>query len=178
MNIPSYLSNFDSSLDYILSNYTKEIPPFDIYGSSSISSYFSGYLHSTCDSIDYRILFDEVSFECLTVSNAVEKMLDIVENKIEQYIYDNFDRYNIQEAGEYIYSVITEKAYEITEDIITHQKDYELPLDQTALDNIINTVFMAIDLNNLYEIIDDILNQPVTMEEKLANIGMSQRDFL
>ena len=35
-----------------------------------------------------------------------------------------------------------------------------------------------IDIYCIDEIIDDILNAPVTMEEKLADVGMSIKDFL
>ena len=35
-----------------------------------------------------------------------------------------------------------------------------------------------IDIYCINEIIDDILNAPVTMEEKLADVGMSIKDFL
>ena len=43
---------------------------------------------------------------------------------------------------------------------------------------LIDVLFEAIDLNYFYEIIDDIPNQPITMEEKMADVGMSYKDFL
>ena len=111
----------------------------------------------------------------LTKDNVVEKMMKYVEEAIEKYIYDTFDRYYIQEYGSYVYSMLTEKAYEITEDIITNQDEYVIICDK---DKLIDILFEAIDLNYFYEIIDNIPNQPITMEEKLADVGMSYKDFL
>lgn len=113
----------------------------------------------------------------LTTDNVVDKVLDSIEDEIEDFIYNNFDRYYIQEAGECIYSVLTEKAYEITEKVITEQENYDLPSEQKMVEKIIEVAYNAINFTNMYEIIDDILNQPITMEEKLAEVGMSYKDF-
>lgn len=114
----------------------------------------------------------------LTIDNVVDKVLDSIEDEIEDFIYNNFDRYYIQEVGECIYSVLTEKAYEITEKVITEQENYDLPSEQKMIEEIIEVAYNAINFTNMYEIIDDILNQPITMEEKLAEVGMSYKDFL
>ena len=114
----------------------------------------------------------------LTTDNVVDKVLDSIEDEIEDFIYNNFDRYYIQEVGECIYSVLTEKAYEITEKVITEQENYDLPSEQKMIEEIIEVAYNAINFTNMYEIIDDILNQPITMEEKLAEVGMSYKDFL
>ena len=71
--------------------------------------------------------------------------------------------------------MLTEKAYEITEDIITNQNEYMIVCNESEL---IDVLFEAIDLNYFYEIIDDIPNQPITMEEKMAEVGISYKDFL
>ena len=102
-------------------------------------------------------------------------MIKYVEEAIEKYIYDTFDRYYIKEHDSYIYSMLIEKAYEITEDIITNQDEYMIACNESEL---IDILFEAIDFNYFYEIIDDIPNQPITMEEKMADAGMSYKDFL
>ena len=51
------------------------------------------------------------------------------------FIYNNFDRYYIQEVGECIYSVLTEKAYEIT-----HEAN-EIKDKTTVLLNLLNFLF-------------------------------------
>lgn len=132
-----------------------------------------------------QIFYDELinsdiyDISCLlTTDNVVDKVLDSIEDEIEDFIYNNFDRYYIQEAGECIYSVLTEKAYEITEKVITEQENYDLPSEQKMVEEIIEVAYNAINFTNMYKIIDDILNQPITMEEKLAEVGMSYKDFL
>lgn len=45
-------------------------------------------------------------------------------------------------------------------------------------DALIDVIFERINFSNVWSAIDDILNAPVTMEEKLRDIGMSEKDFL
>lgn len=147
-----------------------------IVSSSSSSSYTTiNYYYGNGDTIESFIIDEGYYPDELTKDNVVEKMMRYVEEAIEKYIYDTFDRYYIQEYGPYVYSMLTEKAYEITEDIITNQDEYMIICDK---DTLIDVLFEAIDLNYFYGIIDDIPNQPITMEEKMADVGMSYKDFL
>lgn len=139
------------------------------------SSTIINYYYGNEDTIESFVIDEGYYSEELTKDNVVEKMMKYVEEKIEEYIYDTFDRYYIKEYGSYVYSMLTEKAYEITEDIITNQDEYMIICDESEL---IDVLFEAIDLNYFYEIIDDIPNQPITMEEKMADVGMSYKDFL
>lgn len=145
--------------------------------SSSSSHTTINYYYGNGDTIESFII-DESYYpdvDELTKDNVVEKMMKYVEEAIEKYIYDTFDRYYIQEYGSYVYSMLTEKAYEITGDIITNQDEYVIICDK---DKLIDVLFEAIDLNYFYGIIDNIPNQPITMEEKMADVGMSYKDFL
>lgn len=145
--------------------------------SNSLSHTTIKYYYGNGDTIE-NFIIDESYYpdvDELTKDNVVEKMMKYVEEAIEKYIYDTFDRYYIQEYGSYVYSMLTEKAYEITEDIITNQDEYVIICDK---DKLIDVLFEAIDLNYFYGIIDDIPNQPITMEEKMADVGMSYKDFL
>lgn len=147
-----------------------------IVSSSSSSSYTTiNYYYGNGDTIESFIIDEGYYPDELTKDNVVEKMMRYVEEAIEKYIYDTFDRYYIQEYGSYVYSMLTEKAYEITEDIITNQDEYMIICDK---DTLIDVLFEAIDLNYFYGIIDDIPNQPITMEGKMADVGMSYKDFL
>lgn len=139
------------------------------------SSTIINYYYGNEDTIESFVIDEKYYPEELTKDNVIEKMMKYVEEKIEEYIYDTFDRYYIKEYGSYIYSMLTEKAYEITKDIITNQDEYMIICDESEL---IDVLFEAIDLNYFYEIIDDIPNQPITMEEKMADVGMSYKDFL
>lgn len=144
--------------------------------SATGSSYTTiNYYYGNGDTIESFVIDEGYYPDELTKDNVVEKMMKYVEEAIEKYIYDTFDRYYIKEHGPYVYSMLTEKAYEITEDIITNQDEYIIVCNESEL---IDVLFEAIDLNYFYEIIDDIPNQPITMEEKMADVGMSYKDFL
>lgn len=144
--------------------------------SATGSSYTTiNYYYGNEDTIESFVIDEGYYPDELTKDNVVEKMMKYVEEAIEKYIYDTFDRYYIKEHGPYVYSMLTEKAYEITEDIITNQDEYMIVCNESEL---IDVLFEAIDLNYFYEIIDDIPNQPITMEEKMADIGVSYKDFL
>lgn len=144
--------------------------------SATGSSYTTiNYYYGNGDTIESFVIDEGYYPDELTKDNVVEKMMKYVEEAIEKYIYDTFDRYYIKEHGPYVYSMLTEKAYDIVEDIITNQDEYMIVCNESEL---IDVLFEAIDLNYFYEIIDDIPNQPITMEEKMADVGMSYKDFL
>lgn len=145
--------------------------------SATDSSYttINYYYYGNGDTIESFVIDEGYYPDELTKDNVVEKMMKYVEEAIEKYIYDTFDRYYIKEHGPYVYSMLTEKAYDIVEDIITNQDEYMIVCNESEL---IDVLFEAIDLNYFYEIIDDIPNQPITMEEKMADAGMSYKDFL
>lgn len=144
--------------------------------SATGSSYTTiNYYYGNGDTIESFVIDEGYYPDELTKDNVVEKMMKYVEEAIEKYIYDTFDRYYIKEHGPYVYSMLTEKAYDIVEDIITNQDEYMIVCNESEL---IDVLFEAIDLNYFYEIIDDIPNQPITMEEKMADAGMSYKDFL
>ena len=105
-------------------------------------------------------------------------IVDNVENKILDYIYEK-DKYFIQDTGSYIYSLIDDKIYEFSQSIIQEmlKDNYILPYGKTE-DDVISEIISFIDMSIIYEAIDEILNAPITMEEKLAEVGMSIKDFI
>jgi len=112
----------------------------------------------------------------LTVANISKtNLISISEERLIEYIEMNFSREYIRESGSYIYQVIHEKAYELIVKTLDDHKDDYLYEDTDAL---AEAIFEQMDFEYVYDIIDNILEQPVTMEEKLADIGMSQKDFL
>ena len=78
----------------------------------------------------------------------------------------------------YIYNVADEKAYDLLCNYIDElHEDYDFE-EEYDVDNYAKKYYGDIDIYCINEIIDDILNAPVTMEEKLADVGMSIKDFL
>ena len=122
--------------------------------------------------------------EVITFEKELESrnIIDEVENLLKDYVLEHFNRYDIQEMGSCIYNVADEKAYDLLCNYINelHENYYfdEEYDEEYDVDNYAEKYYRDIDIYCIDEIIDDILNAPVTMEEKLADIGMSIKDFL
>ena len=97
------------------------------------------------------------------------------EERLENYIEDHCDRYIVNEYGSHIYQMIQEKAYDIASEVVEEAKE---EYDIQDEDEIIETIVKAIDFDSIYDLVEDILHAPITMEEKLADVGMSISDFL
>lgn len=109
-------------------------------------------------------------------------IIDEVENLLKDYVLEHFNKYDIQEMGSCIYNVADEKAYDLLCNYIDelHENYYfdEEYDEEYDVNNYAEKYYGDIDIYCIDEIIDDILNAPVTMEEKLADVGMSIKDFL
>ena len=122
--------------------------------------------------------------EVVTFEKELESrnIIDEVENLLKDYVLEHFNRYDIQEMGSCIYNVADEKAYDLLCNYINelHENYYfdEEYDEEYDVDNYAEKYYRDIDIYCIDEIIDDILNAPVTMEEKLADVGMSIKDFL
>ncbi len=160
---------------------------------SSSQSTISWYTESTTGGIDYDTIthpYENIDGTLGFIPNfweMIKPIMDMqsflrgqyvsqVEERLEEFLLDNYDRYEIVEYGHYIYDVIQEKAYEIASEIIEKLKD-EVSFNDTD-EIIIEAMLAEVDFESLYDVVDDILNAPITMEEKLAEVGMSYRDFL
>lgn len=126
---------------------------------------------------DYNLSYTAINLKDIlnTENVANTSFVPNAEEKIEEYIYEHFDKYDILEMQEYIYQVIQEKAYDIVTEMLEDAKeDYDI----TNEDDVIETIIDNINFDSLYEIVDEIMHSPRTMEEKLADVGMSYKDFL
>lgn len=126
--------------------------------------------------------YDEFSMksEVVTFEKELESkdIVDEVENLLKDYVLEHFNRYDIQEIGSYIYNIADEKAYDLLCNYIDKlHEDYDFE-EEYDVDNYAKKYYGNIDIYCINEIIDDILNAPITMEEKLADVGMSIKDFL
>ena len=148
-----------------------------------LSSNYSNYsLDNNCLTIHYdgndNVTDIEYNYPIILTKNNVINLISKIEEELEEYIYDTFDRDYIQEYGSYVYSVFNEKSYDIIKNVIVNQSKYILPPNENNLEEIIDIAFNAIDFDYFYRLIDDIPNQPITMEEKMKEVGMSYKDFL
>ena len=121
--------------------------------------------------------------EVVTFEKELESkdIVDEVENLLKDYVLEHFNRYDIQEIGSCIYNIADEKAYDLLCNYINelHENYYfDEEYEEYDVNNYAEKYYGDIDIYCIDEIIDDILNVPVTMEEKLADVGMSIKDFL
>ena len=119
--------------------------------------------------------------EVVTFEKELESrnIIDEVENLLKDYVLEHFNKYDIQEMGSCIYNVADEKAYDLLCNYIDElHENYYFDEEEYDVDNYAEKYYGDIDIYCIDEIIDDILNTPVTMEEKLADVGMSIKDFL
>ena len=148
------------------------------------NKYYSIAYKIGLDNSDNMVIeyYDEFSMksEVVTFEKELESkdIIDEVENLLKDYVLEHFNRYDIQEIGSYIYNVADEKAYDLLCNYIDKlHEDYDFE-EEYDVDNYAKKYYGDIDIYCINEIIDDILNAPVTMEEKLADVGMSIKDFL
>ena len=119
--------------------------------------------------------------EVVTFEKELESrnIIDEVENLLKDYVLEHFNKYDIQEMGSCIYNVADEKAYDLLCNYIDElHENYYFDEEYYDVNNYAEKYYGDIDIYCIDEIIDDILNAPVTMEEKLADVGMSIKDFL
>ena len=118
-----------------------------------------------------------VGRQCIDSSN-IDKHLDVLVDKAQErvieYIQEHYDKYDIQEHQSYMYQIITDKSYDII--IALLDKDYEV--NDNDFDSIVEQIQGELDFAEFYEVVDDILHAAMTMEEKLAEVGMSYQDFI
>jgi len=153
VNIAVSSYTHDDRLDYVTLDYK------DNEGNILYTTTYNDNLH-------YR--------EALT-ANSIAQFVSTVEERIEEYIQNDFDRYYITELGSYVYQFIQDKTYDIAVTVVEEGKKQYYISDE---DSVIDEVMKSIDFESLYDLVEDILNAPITMEEKLAEVGMSMKDFL
>lgn len=148
------------------------------------NKYYSIAYKIGLDNSDNMVIeyYDEFSMksEVVTFEKELESkdIVDEVENLLKDYVLEHFNRYDIQEIGSYIYNIADEKAYDLLCNYIDKlHEDYDFE-EEYDVDNYAKKYYGDIDIYCINEIIDDILNAPVTMEEKLVDVGMSIKDFL
>lgn len=112
----------------------------------------------------------------LTKRAISRQLVPTTEERLEGYIQDNYDRYTVHEYGSYIYQMIQEKAYDFASEVVEEAKNDEYIIDDE--ESVVDAIMQEIDFDSLYDLVEDILHAPITMEEKLAEVGMSIRDFL
>ena len=109
------------------------------------------------------------------VDDIIDKLIDDVQSKTIEFIQENYDKYDIKEYKEYMYQIISEKAWDIAEKILKNKYTINNDCD---IDDIVNKIVKELDISMFDDVLSDILNYSPRVEDKLADIGMSQKDFI
>lgn len=129
---------------------------YDSNGNASVSYYIT-------ESIKFRtVLAKGIVKSTSLIQDTEEKLLD--------YIYE-LDGNFIKDNGSYMYNIIRDKAYDISESIFKESiDDYDL-MDRDIKD-ITEEIVSFIDFDSLYDVIDEILSsyKAMTFEEILDEI--------
>lgn len=141
---------------------------------------YTDMLQSLNLSVDFNtssVKAQYVGRQCIDSSN-IDKHLDVLVDKVQErvieYIQEHYDKYDVQEHQSYMYQIITDKSYDII--IALLDEDYEV--NDNDFDSIVEQIQGELDFAEFYEVVDDILHTAMTMEEKLAEVGMSYQDFI
>lgn len=162
--------------------FTFTLPSSTMNGSNGNYIYYSNLADVSYTMISDEWMVDE-EMEWMPPSKLTPQDVDVLkcalqaEETLEQWLIDNYDRYELMDCGGYIYDITQEQAYTVVSDIIEKlAKDVNMECEDEEA--IIQAVLENIDFDSLYTVAEDIINAPITMEEKLAEVGMSYRDFL
>lgn len=112
--------------------------------------------------------------DSFNIDKHLDVLVDKAQERVIEYIQEHYDKYDVQEHQSYMYQIITDKSYDII--IALLDEDYEV--NDNDFDSIVEQIQGELDFAEFYEVVDDILHTAMTMEEKLAEVGMSYRDFI
>lgn len=99
-----------------------------------------------------------------------------IEDKVERYIQDNFEKSTIEDYGSYVYELIQDKAYDFASELVEGAKEEYIIENE---EEIINAILSEIGFNSLYQLADNLLEDaPVTLYDHLSEVGMSIKDFI
>lgn len=153
--------------------------PSEMLGLGNSAEHMANFLAKTFASImdTAGSLFEDERKTSVT-ENETDMMADDARDWGYDYILSNYNKADIQDMGSSIYQEVSEKVYQYVRDTIINEYDFTEDDWDMMYDALADIVYERIDFTHVWEAIDEVLNAPVTFEEKLAEIGMSVRDFL
>ena len=147
-----------------------------------------GYWHITTD-YSYHVK-EILNSNTVTIeikkNNIFEKDINnlvvYAENEAFRYAEERFTRYDIDDFGfDYVYNIIIQHIEDYLDTIIIEQYDFNNGVDEwedIMINGIIDTVIRKMDVDKIYNFLEELYQQPITISEKLRDIGMSEKSFL
>lgn len=111
----------------------------------------------------------------LATYHEAEIIAERIEEYGREYILEHYDKYDIQEKGSFIYQKVSDKLHDYLSKLLLEEYDFD---DEVIYESLADDIFDSINFSSIWEVIDDIIQAPVTMEDKLKDVGMSEKDFL
>lgn len=114
-------------------------------------------------------------------TSITENETDDIAADAEQYGYDwiceHYSREDIKD-GMGVYQPASDAILKYLNDRLHDEYDFMEDDWEMMYDALIDVIFERINFSNVWSAIDDIMNAPVTIEEKLRDVGVSEKDFL
>lgn len=107
-----------------------------------------------------------------------ERIASSATEAMQDFIYDTYNKYDIQEHGTWLYQRVNEELAEWVNDFIHDYYDFEVEGWEVMYDALMTVILQKVDYDAIYSTFDEILGSPVTMSEKLKDIGMRESDFV
>ena len=147
-----------------------------------------GYWHITTDysyhmkrALDSNTMTIEIKKNNISEED-IYNLVVYAENEAFKYAEERFTRYDIDDFGfDYVYNIIIQHIEDYLDTIIIEQYNFNNGVDEwedMMIDGIIDTVIRKIDVDKIYDLLEELYQQPITMSEKLKDIGMSEKSFL
>ena len=151
---------------------------FGMFNDNSMYSNTSALLLQSMPSIIEKIndinLFDNM----YEVKDFVRLYTEDIERALEVYLYE-MDVDVLHDIGSYIYEKIQEKAVDYASDKLESLRKQGYIILESEDNNAVEALIANIDFDSLYSVAEELLEyKESSMESKLADIGMSAKDFL
>lgn len=170
-SLHDFIDRFANTANYINTIFTSSSINYDNYDMGT----FVSNMKDEIIKITNTFVAQKKKIETLQEAEDVARR---VEEYGREYIFEHYDKYDIQEKGPSIYQEVSDKLYDYLSEMLLEEYDFgedSCIISKTLTDTIFDSM---INFSIIWETIDDIVQAPVTMEDKLKDVGMSERDFL
>lgn len=128
--------------------------------------------------INYALTFDFLARKQAVDQEDLEDIAYRATQFGQEFALKHYDRYDIQGSRQWIYQRISEEIAEWVNKTVHEEFNFDEDGWEVMYDAMISAVMHRINYEEIDETLDEILHNPITMSEKLKDIGMSESDFL
>lgn len=107
-----------------------------------------------------------------------DEITDLIQEAEEygyNWIYDNCGKQDIEDDGDYLATRVLDKITDWLNEELHDSYSFEM---EEMYDYVVEYVLQHINMDHVLSIVEEIMQAPSTMSEKLRDIGMSESDFI